>query len=312
MHKVEIPDRKITKEFPSEVSEMTREQYVYFVELMLDYLDGKFGLDLFRIKLIKKLLDIRVNVRFFLLPSAEQENINGEVYRLSQLCDSFFREEIRDGKPVKVANLSFIKNLIPSVCGKYYGPQDALSDITFCEYRYANMYFRSYVQSPCDCELNHLIAVLYRPRKSFLWFRHHLPWFDGQCRKRFTAKYNPFIFKRRFEAISRLPRAVRYGIFLWYSGCEEYLVSGKPEIDGSVIDLSALYKKTAEEYSTQANIGLVGILYTLAESKVFGSIEETDGQNLYDVMARLYQVVMQQREMDEKYEQMKQRHGTGS
>jgi len=300
MHRIEIPDRKIVKEIPSEISEMTRDQYLYFVMQILDYMAGMISLDTFRIKLIRYLLEIRVNARFHTLKSEEQESINGEIYRLSLLCDSFFREEIRDGNPVKIANLSFVKNLVPEICDRYYGPDDGLADITFCEYRFANSYFRAYMKDADENDLNHLIAVLYRPRKSMIRIRRLLPGFNGQERVPFTSKSNPLKLKKRVDQISKLPKSVRYGIFLWYSGCEEFLVKGKPEVDGHEIDLSELYKNTSGE-TTQANIGLVGILYTLAESNVFGPIENTDNQGLYDVMARLYQVVMQNREMEAKF-----------
>lgn len=305
MHTIEIPKKKIIREIPSQISEMTQDQYIHFVELILDYMDGKFGLDLFRVKLIKNLLDVKVNIRFFLLSEEEQENINGEIFRLSQLCDSFFTDEIRDGKPTKVANLSFIKNLIPEIWGRFYGPEDGLADITFCEYRHANTHFRGFLKSKSDDDLNRLIAVLYRPLKPLLVFRRLMPGFDGRHRMVFTSKYNPVKFEKRVREISRIPYPIRYGIFLWYAGCEDYLVHGKPEIDGHEIDLEILYKSTERSEPKEAGIGLVGILYTLSESNVFGPIEQTDQQNLYDVLARLYQVVQQQREMDEKFEKMR-------
>ena len=90
--------------------------------------------------------------------------------------------------------------------------------------------------------------------------------------------------------------AIRYGIFIFWAGCEDYLVTGRPVIDGNEIDLSILYEKSGNG-SSEGSLGLVGLLYSLAESKVFGSIQETDNQNLYDVMAKLYQDTKRLKEM---------------
>lgn len=309
MHTLEIPDRKIFKEFASEIEEMTGEQYIYFVELILKYQNGDISAQMLKVLLVKKLLGIHLGLKFFFLSKETQEQINGEIFRLSEQMESFFYEEIRDGKQVKSIKLSFVKNLIPIIYKSLHGPADALADITFCEYRMAHSFYRDYLKTRNSDSMNHLIAVLYRPAKRVLWLRKFMPGFDGQNRKPFTAKSNPILLDRRAVKIARLPLSIRYGIFLWFCGCEEYLVKGRPVIDGQEIDLSILYKES-ENAGKEPNIGLVGLLYTLSESKVFGSIEETDQQNLYDVMARLYQVVLQQQEMDNKFESV--RNGTNS
>jgi len=309
MHTLEIPDRKIFKEFASEIEEMIGEQYIYFVELILKYQNGDISAQMLKVLLVKNLLGIHIGLKYFFLSKETQQQINGEIFRLSEQMESFFYDDVRDGKQVKSIKLSFVKNLIPKIYKNLYGPGDALSDITFCEYRRAHTFYRDYLKTRNSDSMNHLIAILYRPAKRFLWIRKYFPGFDGQNRRPFTAKSNPILLDRRAAKIARLPLSIRYGIFLWFCGCEEYLVKGTPVIDGQEIDLSVLYKES-ENASKEPNIGLVGLLYTLSESKVFGSIEETDQQNLYDVMARLYQVVLQQREMDDKFEKV--RNGTNS
>ena len=310
MHTLEIPERKVFRQFASEIEEMTREEYIYFVELILKHMKWEITSPMLKVLLVRKLLGIKINLKFFLLPKDAQEEINGEMFRLSEQMDSFFEDEIRDGQQVKSIRLEFVRNIIHEISPGYVGPADALADITFCEYRIAHEFYRDYVNSRGEDALNRMIAVLYRPAKRFLWIRKLLPGYDGQSRRKFTSRSNPLFLERRARKIDRLPMPIRYGIFLWFSGCEQYLVKGKPVIDGNEIDLSILYKETEKTSPREPNIGLVGLLYTLAESKVFGSIEETDNQNLYDVMARLYQVVLQQREMDEKFEKIK-RNGSG-
>jgi hypothetical protein len=85
-----------------------------------------------------------------------------------------------------------------------------------------------------------------------------------------------------------LPLHIKTGIFLWFSSCVNYLREGKPLIDGNEIDLSILYKGGDENSSP--GIGLTGLLFSLAENKVFGDLFETSNTGLYDIMARLYQL----------------------
>ncbi|MEI7723474.1 MAG: hypothetical protein WCK09_00360 [Bacteroidota bacterium] len=300
MHKIEIPERHLVKEFPSSIHEMNQDQFVYFIDLILQYLSGKFDIADFKSKLILKLLDVKFDMGWQLMTKDDRENAYGEIFRISELCDSFFEEIDRDGQKVKTFKLSFRKNFIPRICGKYHGPKDALQDATFAEYRIAHSYYAAYIDSHSETDLNHLVAVLYRPAKSFLWLRRMLPSYDGQPRIPFTAKSNPAFLEARVKEIAKLPIAVRYGIFLFFSGCEEYLAKGTVNVDGKDIDLSVIYEKSGES-DDSPDIGLIGILYSLAETKVFGSIEETDGQNLYDIMIRLYQVVKQAKAMEAKY-----------
>ena len=90
--------------------------------------------------------------------------------------------------------------------------------------------------------------------------------------------------------------AIRYGIFLYWSGCEEFLATGQPVIDGTKIDLSILFSKTPDQGNSNG-IGLVGLLYTLSEGKVFGDIRQTDDQNLFDVLVKLYQDTIKMQEV---------------
>ena len=44
MHKIEIPHKRLVREFPSEIKEMNQDQFIYFIELVL--LEERDQLDL--------------------------------------------------------------------------------------------------------------------------------------------------------------------------------------------------------------------------------------------------------------------------
>jgi hypothetical protein len=292
MHTLEIPGETIIHQVPSCLEELNEAQFICFVDLLIKYQAGEITMEEFKTAFVVKLADIHYTLAYFLLTKRLKEIVNSEIYRLSILVDSFFTDEIRDQKPVSVLNLNFIKQFIPIILKKYYGPQSGLQNCTFCEYRMAYSYFKSYINTEQEDDLNHLIAVLYRPQRKLFWLRKRLPGFDGQQRTLFTAKSNPRFLEVRAKQIGRLPMSVRYGIFLFFSGCNDYMSTGEIEIEGNKIDLSLLYKNSSSD-KQDPGIGLVGLLYSLAETKVFGSIDETDNQNIYDIMIRLFQVMKQ-------------------
>lgn len=300
MNRIEIPEKNITMNIPSEVEEMSPGQFTAFLDLVLQHTSGKITIDDFKIKLIIHLLGVRLGVRDRFLPEEERNEAMAEIYRLSSLCESFFEDIEVEGQKTKSFRLYFTRNFFPVILGRYHGPKDALQDVTFCEYRSAYSYYTSYGRSRDEHDLNRMIAVLYRPRKRFLWLRRRLASFDGQERIPFLSRSNPEMIEKRAAQIARLPMSVRYGIFLYFSGCSRFLSTGPIMIDGREIDLSIIYDKASGE-SDSPDLGLVGVLYNLAESKVFGSIEQTDNQNIYDIMIRLYQVIRQSKETEAKF-----------
>lgn len=299
MHTVSIPHKKITREIPSAIEEMTQGQFIFYISIVLEYLEGKINIDEFKVKLICKLLCITIDPSYFILPESEKLEISSNINYLAQLCETFFEEKLQDGKKVKVFRMSFTKNFIPRI-GKYYGPADALNDVTFCEYRIAHQHYAAFVKSHEQNDLNRMIAALYRPRRLFYRIIRHFWFFDGQQRRPITSKTNPSLIEKRARKISRLPMPIRYGIFLYFSGCEEFLQKGSIEIEGKKIDFSCLYDQETK-IDGLPDIGAVGLLFTMAETHVFGSIDETDNQNLYDIMIRLYQVVKQNKAIEAQY-----------
>lgn len=299
MHTIEIPEKGLQHSFPSQIEEMNEHQFIRFIELVLQYTGEAITLEQFKASLIISLLDVRLDFMYTFMSADARENALAEIYRLGELCESFFEEIDHEGKKSKCFKLNFTRNFIPVICGIYHGPADVLQDVTFCEYRHAHRYYTAYLESHDENDLNHLIAVLYRPAKKGLTFRRFFAGFDGQIRVPFTSRYNPMILENRVKDIAGLPMAIRYGIFLFFSGCERFLVNGSVKIDGKTIEFSSIYDQRDGE-SSGPDIGLIGILYSLAETHVFGSIEETDNQNLYDIMLRLYQLVSQSKAMEQK------------
>ena len=288
MHNIEIPDIKVKIDYPSSLNEMTGKQYIAFIELYLLLVEKHISYSDFKVRVFMMLTDTKWTFKYRKWLNNEQRmRINENMFRLSETIESFVTKETIEGVENKVIDLFCIKNLIPKI-GKYYGPDDALTNISFCEFRTWFLYYQKFCEEQKEDDLNNMIAVLYRPQIKFWKLKQIFSQKEIAKREKFTAKTNTQLLNVRAKQIGKYPYPIRYGIFLFFRACMTYLSTGKPNINGNYIDLSILYKK--EDVSTNNSIGWIGLLYELAESRVFGNIEETDNQNLYDILVRLYQL----------------------
>lgn len=295
MHTIEIPDIDFKVEIPSEVSELCPTQAAYVMEQILLLQSGKIEIQQFRINLAAFFLNLKISGKYFYFSrkkkkTSEEEKyiktINENLFRISETMESFFAAS--DDKHSLVFNYNTIKNLIPQI-GRYYGPAAALTNCTYYEYKEAHVRYIEFSKNRDEQKLNELIAVLYRPKRVFNFILKYFPGYDGQMRRKFTPKTNYRYFEKRVKHIAKVPYHIRFAVYMFYNKCEEYLYSGKPEIDGQEIDLSVLYQG-GEVAKGKPDIGLTGILFSLAETNVFGNIEQTANTNLYDILARLYQL----------------------
>lgn len=286
MHSLEIPAIGYTKEIPSNITELSPGQYPDFVELFLMLTHEKITYPEFRIRLLGLLVDFKKPFRK--LNPEQKELVHSEIYRFSELMDSFVRFVEVEGKQKAQINLGLVKNLVPEIKTRsrtLFGPADALTDISFFEYIDAHNHFSEFLSTANEDSLDRLIAVLYRPEIQNYRKARQREDFDGQRR----VKYNPGSADARSVEIAVLPYTLKFGIFLFFHGCEDFLRDGEIALGDTKIKLSVLYD--SPEITDSDGTGLVGVLYTLAESQVFGNAQQTADTNLYDVMVRLYQLM---------------------
>ena len=285
MHTVEINNKSIL--FASKLDELSQSEYLYLLELVLQQQEQNLSMDEFRTLFVCRLLRIRKTARYYLRSDEHKFLIHENILALGATIDSFFETTIIEGVEKKILKLDTFKNLIPSYDG-LIGPADALTNCTFFVYKEAFNYFLSYTTDHNIADLHRLIATLYRPRISYQYFRKHQVKWDGSYQQPYTPDSNPEIFNKRVAQVANWPTHVKSGIELYFSACVEYIRTGRPVVDGIEMDMSIMYSGKTEP--GPSGIGITGLLFSLAESKVFGSIYETANTNLYDVLVRLYQL----------------------
>ncbi len=327
MHTFTIYQTGQTFTFPSEQDEMNGKQRIALVTGLLLYNMEVLTFAGLKKFLLKNFLNVKTSLVYKhlstqsdklraaenfnrladCLDSLFQPTVGADAVRVDNINPSFSLESPKQFLPViSLARVSRVNLLarMPQVyiarlwrVNKFYGPESGFSDLTFYEFRTASYYYAQYVEKKKEEDLDRLIALLYRPGKKFWFIKKRRSDCNGIRRRPISAETNPSILEKRARRLSKLPFPVKYTILLYCAGCFAFIRSGRPEIDGKEITLERLFKDEPENES----IGMSGLLFSIAESGIFGNIRETDQQNIYTILARMYQLMLQEEDLKRKY-----------
>ena len=180
------------------------------------------------------------------------------------------------------------RNLLP-VWKELRGPQSHGGDLTFGEFRAATAAMNLYTEDHLPSDLLALVAVLYR-----------FP--DPATGKR--APFDPDDLPTLMRDVQRvMPDWLQWGVYAWFARFCEYLLTGEFVIDGQTVTFAPVFGrryKDGERPSGQ-DLGLNSILYTVAESGVFGTATETDRTPLLRVLLKLLDDKQRADELMKKY-----------
>ncbi|KAB8156141.1 hypothetical protein EZY14_002680 [Kordia sp. TARA_039_SRF] len=282
MHSIFIEETNTTLSFPENATQLTASQLLAFCELLLQYKASTISFNEFKINAAKRILNIK-RVANLQLPKNEQ--IAENMQAIANLLDDFFI--INEPKSKNQLQMNFYMQLLPHVTisgKKYYGPANALTNTVYGEYLKLIHHFTQYSNTGNPQELDSMIATIYRPKKSFYtWYKNRTD-FDGDIRRTYnehhTAKY--------VKNIQKLPLATKYAIYLYVASSQHFIANStnlQLGANGS-IDISVLFKST-DTGTTANNIGMVGTLFSLAETNVFGTVKQVEKENTYDVLVFL-------------------------
>jgi hypothetical protein len=282
MQTIELPDAKIIRYIPSDLSECDAQEYMDMCELIFHYQNNTIDYNEFRTHAIYKLMKMK--------PSKVKENEEekfANIYQLSELIDDFFDVDDQGSKVIKQY---YIHNPVPSfkpLWTTYYGPADQFLDMTFGEYRDGLRLFHDFHATGDMHILTLLTAIFYRPKKSFHYFKKQMANYNGNKRDR----YNSNTLNERAKGLKHAPIGFTYGFYLLFASFQKYIVDAKILWGGQEIDFSILFEsnKNSEATSNQVpGIGMDSIAFSMAESGTFGNIKKVDNTNFWEIFARMY------------------------
>jgi len=295
MNTIEIPERNITAELPSSWDEMTGDQFACVVQNWLKLIDGKINADEFKLIVLYDFLGIKRGPfqewKDKRLSREQLENKFANVWQLTELLSWLIRVEQTDDGPAGFLNFADVRNWLPEIENDggvmILGPADGLVDITFAEYRRAWAHFEAYTQKRRHSDLNKLVATLYRPERENYKELKLRSDFDGNKREPF----NPYLTDHYAELLDQVPFWKKYVIYTWFGNCDRFIKEDELELEGRPLTFAPLFtrKKTDDDVETldENQLGLTGMLYMIAESKLFGDPAHVDRTSYIDVLTAL-------------------------
>lgn len=293
MHTIEIPDSKLKRYIPSDLSECDAQQYMDMCELIFHYQNEAITYDELRTHAAYKLMKMKPSKSnnferdIDVLPTDKEEKF-ANIYLISELIDDFFDIDEKGKKTIKQY---YIHNPVPSfkpLWKTYYGPSDSFMNMTFGEYTDALRLFHDF-HATGDMELLKLItALFYRPKKSFLFIKKRLANYNGDVRE----PYNSHSLEARAKVLNNAPIGFVYGFYLLFASFQKYIIDAKIMWSGKEIDFSILFESAAGDQETSSTdtpgIGMDAIAFSIAESGAFGTIEEVRKADFWQIMVRMY------------------------
>lgn len=181
-----------------------------------------------------------------------------------------------DGREVELVYDSTV-NLLPS-WGRYRGPLSHGADLTFAEFRHAVTLMNLYNQDKDVITLRALCGTLYR-----------LPGKDPRSKK-FDGKYREDFHPSRTilyaERMKLMPEWIMWGIYCWFAYFCQYLIEGDFILDGKQVSFSSIFERNSASGGKQ-DIGMNSILFSVAESGIFGNVQDADNELLLKIMLKL-------------------------
>lgn len=171
------------------------------------------------------------------------------------------------------------QNLIPRI-GKLVGPMSHGGDLKFGEYRTACEFYNAYTAKHDINDLNALVGILCRkPAKKIKRAS-----FDGNYREPFSK----YMIGKYAKRVRDVPEHVKWGVYLWFSYFCKHLITESFIIEGQEICFAPVFGSNADpDGKKDDSLGMLSVLFSLAESRTFGTINETDDARLLDVMTKL-------------------------
>lgn len=276
MHKIEFGN--ITRDFPESVSEMTPEQFRYFAFLEMNRQLGKMKMEQLEVFFVYFALNMVRTTKS--LKAVENVNL------LRELVRPYFTTQKIKGKNVTILDLNFLENPLPVISVnaslKLHGPAAALQNCTYEEvFVHAQNALLEFSATGEEETLDRLVAVLYRPL------------LDGK-----RPKFDPEKIEEHLPLVKNLLPEVKFGIYLFFASCQKFITTAT-DLDiggGNRVNIAQLFKPDPGQKKARG-IGPVGIIYSLAETGVFGNAKETASQGVYDVLIRMVQLHEQAKEM---------------
>lgn len=164
------------------------------------------------------------------------------------------------------------QNLLPVYRG-YAGPADNLQNMKMLEFCHSEFYYTKYEAEKKIEDLDALVSVLYRPKKS---------WFTYSYRKNpdgdFRIAFNPNSMGYYQKKVAKWPMHVKLAIFHFYQGVRSVIIARNPKVFDNASGEESLY-------------GLWSLMRSVAKGGHLGDLDKVTDQYVDTVLMELNETV---------------------
>lgn len=292
MHSLEFLEIEKTVYIPENLGECDRRQYLDMSKLILLYQLGDINLDEFRAHGFYALM----NLEYYENPSeiAQQEKMQSVAIH-SVLLDSFFTKG--EDKNLHVIQ-DYIHNPVKTVKYKamtFIGPKDSFDGMTYGQMEDGLGELANFTKTgDFECLLK-LFAIFYlRPGE----------------------RYSKIDLDKRIVYFKYLDVRYVYGFYLLFVSFFNYLTKQcQVLVDGKEIDLTILFQTNESDSSEKItldyeSIGLRSTTFQLAESGVFGTLQELRENDAFMALIRMYDLTIRNMKEEKELEAHKNKNSS--
>lgn len=285
MHEILIAEQDKRLYMPEHLGECENDQFAHMAFLFFQYQNKEITYEQMRYNAVYKLLNLELG-KTDKLNQMEVDKMNANIYKLSELVDSFFTFP-EEGKIQLVQE--FRHNpmpYIPVLKGKLKGPEDNFNNTSFGQYLDALDIFGNFVEDPDTQLVYDLCATLYQKG-------NYNPKNTPKIAKRLKGNFFGYV----------------YGAYLVFTTFQQVINNSMIMIEGNLCDLSILFlkPKNYKKYTSYPSIGMKSTAFVLAESGVFGTYEQVRAANMWDIFARMYDIKVRDLEAEKHQEEIERK-----
>ena len=275
---LEIPETGRRIYLPEDLSECDSQQYSEACLLIYKFQNQQLSYQDFRVEMVYKMLNLKKGGGK--LVKSAVEDMHSNIYRISQMIDSFFEKNADDKLVIKQYYINNHSQVITDSFRVWHGPSDAFENVSFGEYIDGLNIYGNMKDGVTEDLLYMLMATFYR-RKG----REYDP---SKVQK--NARHFRYVYFGRV-----------YGFFLLFASFQQYLTSATVTYQGMDLDLSILFEGGEEAPKSDIpGLGMLSVAHQLAETGVYGDMRGVRKANLWEALLRLYDI--RKRDLDNQAE----------
>lgn len=263
--------------FPSDIAELTPDQYLFYIDLAFQYFNGIIK-DVFEVKrrLFVYLTDLKVSAKMNFYQPEMLDAIWSAVAAHIDLMDSFFDIEVTETGRSYRMHTECVRQLLPA-WKQFSTYSDIFEEMKWGEFR------------KC-CDLFKMIKLETD--------RSNDKQADELVRELFFTLYKS---KKKPNPKQKIPESVLFHALNYFSYIFHLVTTTPIEINGEEIDFSQLWGDEDQNNTSEPNkLGWNSIHFELSEKGVFGNSEQADKEKFMNVFLWMYKQRMDALQLEKR------------